>query len=799
MKSLLVKITLFNLFLALNANAIESPISATDELQHLYIISLDKPGLVHYSGDVSGYNATSPLKLGTKKLDTKSADSLAYLSYLRNDLAAVKSSFHSQLSRKLTTKFDYLFANYGFATKLTAQEANILRGMPGVKSVIKDVQYELDTDAGPTFIGADTLWSGSAMPANVPNQGEGVVVGVLDTGLNMTHPSFSDVSEDGYDFAAANPLGAGNFVPGSACNATFVCNNKHIGAWDFADDGTETDGPEDSNGHGSHTASTAVGNKISAPPGGFVTTTGQTLGAQSISGVAPHAHLINYDVCTEGCSGAAITAAINQAIDDQVDVISYSISGGTFPWGDSDRLYLDAVAAGIVVSASAGNTRENTPDPVGEVNHLGPWLLSVANSSHNRANSNPVSITRPTPFPASLTNMYGLLGVANNFNGPVNADLLYAGNVQAGNQEGCTAYTDSNAFTGKIALIIRGSCSFASKIDNAAAAGAIAAIIYNGVSDVPIVMGGIESTTIPAVMIGLADGNAIVAFINSVVATDVGAFISAATVYSLIDSLGNILNTSSLRGPNTSFSVTKPDINGPGTNIFAAYRNLGAADEYAFLTGTSMSAPHVAGAAALMIAAHPTWSPSEIKSAMMMTADKVISDSLSGTEEAANADDVGSGTADLSKSAISALVMNETFANYLAADPANGGSPETLNIPSLRSNACAGSCSWTRTVTNKSATTLTWNTSPVKLSDEALIVVSPSTFTLNQNQSQVITIDYNACAGANLNTMYFNDVVLNANSATVPASRITVSVNPTSVGNCTLPANLDLIYSDGFE
>ncbi|MBL4661461.1 MAG: S8 family serine peptidase [Alcanivoracaceae bacterium] len=684
------------------------------------------------------------------------------------------------------------------AMRLTASEVDIIKDIAGILSIEKDIQYELDTDVGPTFIGANTLWDGTAMPANTPNKGEGVIVGVIDTGANLDHPSFSDTPEDGYDFAAANPLGAGNFVAGSACNATFVCNDKLIGAWDFADDGTnESDGPEDSNGHGSHTASTAVGNAISAPPGGFVTITGAGLAAPSISGVAPHAHLITYDVCIDTCSGAAISGAINQAIADGVDVISYSISGGSNPWNDSDRTYLDAVAAGILVSASAGNTNATITDPVGEVNHRGPWLLSVANSSHNRGLKNQVAITAPIPVPMDLTDLFGVNGSTDNFSGDVAADLLYAGNVEAANAEGCTAYVNNTAFTGKIALIIRGSCSFADKINNAEAAGAIAVIVFNGVSDIPIIMGGTTSTNIPAVMIGLADGDAILDFIASVVATDVQAFMSATTIYTLLDILGNILNTSSLQGPNDTFDVTKPDINGPGTNIFAAFADGTApAPQFNFLSGTSMSAPHISGSAALMIAAHPTWSPSEIKSAMMMTADNAVKTGLGVTT---TPDEVGSGTVDLSKSAISALVMSETFANYLAANPATGGDPATLNIPSVRSNNCAANCSWTRTVTNKSSSSHTWTTDEFKFDNATLLHVTPASFTLAADESQVLTISLDVCLGNTLGELAFNDIVLDSGDVNVPNSRITVAARTSSIGVCTLPPELDLIFDNGFE
>lgn len=128
-----------------------------------------------------------------------------------------------------------------------------------------------------------------------------------------------------------------------------------------------------------HTASTAAGNALSPP----LIVAGVEL-LMPISGVAPCANVRTYKVCaTNSCSGTAISAAIQEAIVDQVDVINYSISGGRTPWGDADGLFLDAVNADIFV-ASCRQYEHMDPDPVANVNHRGPWVMSVANSTHNR-------------------------------------------------------------------------------------------------------------------------------------------------------------------------------------------------------------------------------------------------------------------------------------------------------------------------------------------------------------------------------------------------------------------------------
>ncbi|WP_154222332.1 S8 family serine peptidase [Marinicella rhabdoformis] len=767
----------------------------------VYMIQFNDAPLLEYKGDNAKFQATSPAITKERKPNLQSRASQTYLSYLEQVQSEQLSQISQQIGREINYKFQYKLAQNGAALELSAGEAAQLANMPGIKAIAKDVIYEINTDAGPSFIGADSLWSGSSMPNNMPNKGEGVVIAVLDTGINMDHASYSDTPEDGYDFASANPLGAGNFLGECAgVNPTVTCNNKLIGAYDFAGDG-----PEDTNGHGSHTAGTAAGNHITAPQGGFVTTSNVTLDAPSISGVAPHAHIIAYDVCTSGCAGAAISGAIDQAITDGVDVLSFSISGGTSPWSsfDNDRLFLNALNAGIVVSASAGNTRDNNPNPETDVNHKGPWLLSVANSTHNRANSNTVNITGPGQIPAQLVNMYGLLGVRDNFVQDVDADIIYAGDVDVNNFEGCTAWTGT-PFTGSIALISRGSCNFSAKIDNAAAAGAEAVIIYNNQSPVPIVMGGIETTTIPAVMVGLTDGNNMVDWIANAV-TQATASILGTSEYRLIDAVGDTLAASSLRGPNLTFDVTKPDINGPGSNILAAYQDAGAAaPQLEFLSGTSMSAPHISGAAALMVAAHPDWSPSEIKSAMMMTASYATNKKDNGTDPA-DADDIGSGTVDLTQAALAGLVMDETFANYLAADPAAlGGDPKTLNIPSARNQNCNPDCSWTRTVKTTMAEGTTWDIS-TETDGNFTLSVSANEFSFDpedlifadsfddtppppSTRDVEFTFTFTASAVADIEAgMAFGKVILTERDGKAPDAHITVTVNLNEPTGFTVP------------
>ena len=101
----------------------------------------------------------------------------------------MSQKIESSINRKLNKKINYYYANSGMAVYLTAKEAKIVSSLTGIVSVEKDKVYQLDTDVGTTFISADQIWNGHSTPSNVPIQGEGIVVGVIATGLKLDHQS----------------------------------------------------------------------------------------------------------------------------------------------------------------------------------------------------------------------------------------------------------------------------------------------------------------------------------------------------------------------------------------------------------------------------------------------------------------------------------------------------------------------------------------------------------------------------------------------------------------------------------
>ncbi|MBK9655461.1 MAG: S8 family serine peptidase [Rhodanobacteraceae bacterium] len=519
-----------------------------------------------------------------------------------------------------------------------------------------------------------------------------------------------------------------------------------------------------------HTSSTAGGNALSTP----LNVVGVDL-KFNISGVAPCARIRHYKVCpTNSCPGADILAGIQAAITDQVDVVNFSISGGNTPWSDNDRGFLDMVNADIFVAASAGNTSATIVDPIAAVNHRGPWVMTVANSTHDRIEGYEIDVVGG---PQNVASQSG----ATPFTTAVTAQVAVG--AALGSELGCGATSPyaAGSMTGKIALISRGTCNFTEKSLNAQAAGAIALVLYNNAGGPPISMAAVS---LPSTMVGLSAGIGLRDFLIANPAAQMTVNFPAVRITD--PSFPDVLNASSLRGPNNSFDVTKPDITGPGTNIYAAVSD--AAGQFGFLTGTSMSSPHLAGSGALVRAAHPTWTPQEVKSALQLTA------SRNGLKQTGltqwDADDVGNGRVNVGAAVRTGLVMNETFANFLAANPATGGQPRDLNLPSLRHTTCANSCTFTRTFRNTKTTPVTWNAIVSDAPPGTTISAPGPSFSFTGNLAQTQTVTITVTLANTIATTSFGHLIFRDAATTLPDARMSVAIRGTVTDN---------LFQNGFE
>ncbi len=691
-----------------------------------YIVQFQDAPLASYRGGVAGLAATSPAATNAPKLEASSPASRAYRAYLAEQRSAAVEQISQTIGRSdLTILHVYDVAYNGLAVELTPEEAAAAADLPLVKRVVRSFDRYPLTDITPDFVNASGIWDGSNVPEGMDGVlGEGMVVGIIDTGINMSHPSFAATDGDGYEHTNPRAEYFGWCDPGHPnYNPALNCNDKLIGVYAYASSGMN---PIDADGHGSHVASTAAGNVLYDIEYDDVT-------FGRISGIAPRANIISYRVCLSSCALTAILAGIDDATEDAVDVINYSIGGGpSDPWSDPDsEAFLNARDAGVFVAAAAGNEGPGAGTVSSPAN--APWLTSVANTTISRIIANTLDVTGPEPVPTELQGIAAVRGTESpEITTDIEAGIVFAGDIDAGNVLGCNAFP-ADAFADSIALIQRGTCPFSDKINNADDAGAVAVIIYNNAGGPPIVM-SMPGTSLHAVFVTDVDGMAIRDWVQA--ETDPTVRINAGTASISNPDWADIMANLSSRGPNVNPDWIKPDIGAPGTNILAAF--AGAADNYGMISGTSMASPHVAGAATLLRQLYPSWTPAEIQSALMMT-------SLSGVvvkEDAATPSDpfdVGAGRLDLTNAALVGLVLDETTANFEAADPALGGDPTTLNLASLADSSCLDVCSWMRTFTSVAQEQITYVAS-VDAPAGMMLTVDPASFAIDPGASQTLTI-----------------------------------------------------------
>ena len=251
------------------------------------------------------------------------------------------------------------------------------------------------------------------------------------------------------------------------------------------------------------------------------------------------------------------------------------------------------------------------------------------------------------------------------------------------------------------------------------------------------------------------------------------------------DDLADIMAGFSSRGPNRAVEMISPSLSAPGVDILAAE---GSDNEvvWGFISGTSMASPHIAGSMALVSAANPDWSPAEVQSALMTTAFTDVTDT---DGSAADWFDMGSGRVDLTRAADAGLVLDETEADYLAADPAAGGDVKELNTASMASSQCLQTCSWTRTVTGTSTGAGQWTASGEAVTDGIDVSIEPATFTLAEGESVDLTITADVTGAATDAHQLGNVVLTPADGSEAPAAHLPVAALPS---NGVIPTEIDI-------
>jgi subtilisin family serine protease len=606
-----------------------------------FTVQLNEPSLAAYDGGSAKFAPIPKNEAG--KLLVNSTEASSYLAHLNHNMDAFIAKTETILGRDLEVLFRYDYVLNGFSARMSLEEAAKLRAQPEVLEVYPDGVYHLDTDYSAEFVGIDHVWDGTAVPTGVGAKGADTIIGIIDSGINLSHPSFAETTPlDSYVYI--NPYGEGVYKGLCHTNpGTHACNDKLLGVYDFTGSGNGHDTLD----HGSHAAGTAAGNRIRINYGDIDVV---------ISGMAPNAQIISYKVCdSSGCDTNASAAAVNQAVADGVDVlnlsIGYSVGPSHSPWLDStDAALLEAFRVGIITAASAGNLGPASST----IYRLPPWALVTGNTQHGRIFGYPVTINPGTGdlVSSALPSTTELSpALASDL---TNKELVWGG--KSNNKDGCSAWA-AGALNGKVGIVQRGNCSFKDKVQNMYNAGAVFGIVYNNVSGTPILMGSDTGVVnMPSAMISLEDGLAM----ENVAAQPMRVTILADLSSGARPEWGDIVAHSSSRGPVNNFDLLEPDLVAPGTNILAAYSGPNQVD---LMTGTSMASSQVAGSAAVMRSLHPDWSPAAIRSAIIMTA-------LAGTSKDHDLGPVtpfiyGNGRLDMSKAALAGLVMEVSYADYV--------------------------------------------------------------------------------------------------------------------------------------
>ncbi|WP_307812268.1 S8 family peptidase [Lacisediminihabitans changchengi] len=716
-----------------------------------YIVTLADPAVATYQGGVNGYTATKPNP--GKQLNARSKAVQSYGDYLaqqQKDVAAAAG---------VTIKQSYTLALNGFSATLSAKQLAALSANKQVASLAPDEIKHVTATPSTSYLGLDGdngVWD---KIGGLDKAGKGIVLGDIDTGIAPENPSFAGeplgttagadpylngttttfVKADGNTFTGACQTGV-QFTAAD-CSTKIISARYYLDGFGASKIGSVAQGeypsPRDGDGHGSHTASTAAGDaRVPAAIDG--------VDYGTITGVAPAAKIAVYKVCwsgpdpasqdDDGCATSDLVAAIDQAVADGVDVINYSIGGGaaTTTVSPTDQAFLGAAAAGIFVSASAGNSGPTAST----LDNAAPWETTVAAS------------TIPT-YEATVT-----LGDGKKYGGasvtvdrtpgatPLTGSLVSATSVAlagAATPNLCvTGSLDPAKASGKIVVCERGVNDRVAKSAEVKRAGGIGMILVN------VVPGStdLDPHTVPTIHLDAKYHDAILAY----AATE-----GATATFTPDNTAGDTPPTPvvagfSSRGPVLAdgSDILKPDITAPGVAIIADGANAEGGDPtFQFLSGTSMAAPHISGLGLLYLGVHPNATPAEIKSAMMTTAYDTKADDGSAVTDPFTQ---GAGHVDPTKYFTPGLLylndLNDWYSYIQGIGYDVGAEPidaSDLNLASIGIGSLTGSQTVTRTVTSTQAGTFTAKATVPGVD----VTITPSTLSFDAaGQSKSFTVAF---------------------------------------------------------
>ena len=568
-----------------------------------------------------------------------------------------------------------------------------LQSLPGVKAVVAERRYHRSLNRATQLLNAPAAWSALG---GVQNAGSGIKIAILDTGIDQTHPAFQDSS---LSMPPGYPI-----CNGSDCNFT---NSKVIVARSYvrqlaagsapnpaADSRPDDYSPRDRDGHGTAVASCAAG--VSSA------------GTVTITGMAPKAYLGNYKIygspeVNDFTTDGVIVQALEDALNDGMDVASFSSGGPAFSGpldsgaacGNNPGVPCDLVAqafenaaqAGMIVVAAAGNEGQdgNFYPTLGSISSPAdtPSVIAAGASTNSHVFQTSVGLSGPG-VPSNLQAVAAQPGGSLSPIGAVSAPLRDV--TEFGDNGLACSALPPYSLSGAFALIERGICTFAAKLDNALAAGAVGAVFYMADASAPIPPGGLTSFIVPAVMVSNADGLALKGFVDA--NFDPAATIDPAGIEQSSATFNQLVGFSS-RGPSTGDMAVKPDLVAVGTSVYFAAENydplgeLYSSNRYAVADGTSFSTPLIAGAAALVKQGHPGFSASDVKSALVNTASQDVTTDDSGN--AVTVQSLGAGKLDAGAALNAAVTVRPVSISFGAL--AAGSLPASRQLQIVNNSA----------------------------------------------------------------------------------------------------------------